>query len=105
MIEILFDQHKRQYALDSFVLMPNHVHALLRPDPSTLLAGIVQRWKTCSAQRINTFTGGAGRFWMPEYFDRAVRHEEGLFRYRRYIREDPAKARLKVGEYTFWSAG
>ncbi len=41
--------HEREYNLDTWVIMPNHFHALVEPLESAVLGDIVQRWKGGSA--------------------------------------------------------
>src|SRR5213082_2388493 len=42
-----------RYALDSFVVMPNHVHVLVRPREDHALSEILHSWKSFSAKEIN----------------------------------------------------
>ncbi len=52
-----------RYALDSFVVMPNHVHVLFCPFVGRKLADIVQSWKGFSARGINKRIGAGGTLW------------------------------------------
>ena len=45
--------HLERYLLDSFVIMPNHVHALVKPLPGHSLTDILQAWKSYSAHELN----------------------------------------------------
>lgn len=84
-----------RYALHEWVVMPNHVHALLTPHPPHRLGDIVKTWKQFSGLRANRLLRRAGsRFWQPESFDRWVRNDEERARIGRYIRENPVKAGL-----------
>jgi REP element-mobilizing transposase RayT len=83
-----------RYLLDQYVVMPNHVHAILTPTLDHTLSEILQSWKSFSAHEINTLLGREGRLWMDESFDHIVRTERQLLFYRNYIRENPRKARL-----------
>src|SRR5881275_3147381 len=42
-----------RYALDSFVVMPNHVHVLVQPHEDNALSEILHSWKSFSAKAIN----------------------------------------------------
>lgn len=88
-----------RYALDSFAVMPNHVHALLQPTGEWEITKIVASWKKYSALRINRLLGREGSFWQRESFDHIVRDRDQLERLKRYIEENPRKARLREGEY------
>ena len=96
------DIHNR-YILDEFVVMPNHVHALLIPQDEHIVEAILHSWKSYTANKINDVIGASGTFWMDENFDHAVRSWEQLERFRRYIRENPGKARLHEGLFLLGS--
>jgi len=82
----------KRYDVDAFVLMPNHVHALIKPalgyDLSTILQGI----KGVSANRCNKLLGFETAFWMDESYDHVVRDAQELAAFRNYIACNPAKA-------------
>ncbi len=86
-----------RYILDAFVIMPNHVHVLLKPLPGFTLEGILHSWKSYTAKTINEHLGRSGRLWEHESFDHLVRSEAHLARFRRYIEENPARAGLRDG--------
>jgi carbamoylphosphate synthase large subunit/REP element-mobilizing transposase RayT len=88
-----------RYHLDAFVVMPNHVHALVQPLPGYALKDVVRSWKGYTARQINKTLGRSGTVWMQESFDRIVRDWESLVRCRDYIGRNPEKARLSAGEF------
>jgi REP element-mobilizing transposase RayT len=88
-----------RYALGDFVIMPNHLHVLVTPAPGHELSEIVRSWKTYTARQINGLLGRSGAFWQAETYDHIVRSEEQLAHYRRYIVENPVKAKLRDGAY------
>lgn len=88
-----------RYHLDAFVIMPNHVHAILQPLPGHSLADILRSWKGFTARTINRLLGRTGTLWMEESFDRIVRDFDDLARYRDYIAGNPEKANLRSGEF------
>jgi REP element-mobilizing transposase RayT len=79
--------------------MPNHVHLLVKPSLEDSLSRILHSWKSYTAKQINLISGGAGQFWMDESFDHLVRDRADLESFRAYIRDNPGRARLTVGEY------
>ncbi len=84
------------YSLDTFVVMPNHVHVLVAPAPLQSLNKILRTWKSVSAHRINKTLNQYGPFWQEESWDHIVRSPAHLEKYRKYIRENP-DALPKVG--------
>jgi len=88
-----------RYELDAWVVMPNHVHGLLCPLGGHALEKILHLWKSLTAHELNKLFSRAGALWQRESYDHIVRSEEQFARDRRYIRENPLKAKLREGEY------
>ncbi len=82
------------YDLHAWVVMPNHVHVLLTPDPSRTLAYVVNRIKGATSRAINLARGSAGTFWQADYFDRFIRDADHFRRVAEYIHGNPIKAGL-----------
>ena len=83
-----FDRDR--YELQSWCVMPNHVHALLYIERGDDVPKIVHSWKSWTAHQI-----GRGVIWQREYFDRVIRSPQELSNTRQYIRDNPAKAGLR----------
>lgn len=62
----------------------------------------VESWKKWSAMKINQSLGRSGRFWQDESFDPLVRNEASFGMFRRYIADNPVRARLRKGEFVAW---
>jgi putative transposase len=90
--------------LDCYVVMPNHVHAVVRPlQPATdSLEKILRSWKGASSRWINELLGQSGALWQRESFDRIIRDEEHLWRVVQYIGSNPRKAGLAATEFSLW---
>ena len=86
---VLIFFHGQRYALGEYIVMPNHVHALVRPLDDHRLDGILHSWKSFSANQINKMSGSRGRVWHPESFDHIVRSAAQLERFEQYIRDNP----------------
>ncbi len=102
---LLFFAGKR-YELHAWVVMPNHVHALITPLEGVQLARIVHSWKSFTSKRANRILGTRGAFWQREFHDRFIRDEGHFLDVRGYIEENPVVAGLcsKREEWTFSSA-
>ena len=85
-----------RYELDEWVVMPNHVHVLVKPLGKHQLAGILHSWKSFSSNQINRTLQQAGKFWQKEYYDHIVRDIDELIRIRKYIHNNPEKAGIHV---------
>jgi REP element-mobilizing transposase RayT len=92
------------HELGCYVIMPNHVHAVVRPlQPNCApLETILQQWKGGSARGINERLGRAGILWQQESFDRIIRDAEHLYRAVQYIGRNPSKAGLQPHDVTLW---
>jgi len=96
----------RQYELDAFVVMPNHVHLLITPTIG--LPKLTRSLKGITAKRANQFLGLTGEaFWQQESYDRLVRDRAELGRIRGYIEQNPVRAGLvrQAAEFRWSSAG
>ena len=95
-----------KYELHAWVIMPNHVHALIAPTAGNPLADIVHAWKSWTAKAINRRRGERGKIWQSEYFDRYVRDERHFAATVAYIEENPVKAGLAAqpADWRFGSA-
>ena len=91
-----------RYDLDSFVVMPNHVHVLVQFRQGYDLSTVSQSWMRYTARQINKEIGRTGVLWQPEAFDHIIRNPEQFEYLHRYISENPKKANLKVGEFLYW---
>ncbi|HRI15610.1 MAG TPA: UTP--glucose-1-phosphate uridylyltransferase [Verrucomicrobiota bacterium] len=83
-----------RYTLGRYVIMPNHVHALVRPLMEHSLSDALQGWKSVSAHNVKKKFGGNRLQWQDESFDHIVRDETQLERFERYIEQNPVRARL-----------
>ena len=83
-----------RYDLAAWVVMPNHVHLLIKPRPEQSLSTIIQGMKSASARKANQLLGTEGSFWMEEYYDHLVRDSDDFFNQLNYIRNNPEKAKL-----------
>ena len=100
--------HYARIELDTFIVMPNHVHGIivivdhrdtvgagLRPAPTKTQHGlpeIVRAFKSFSARSINKMRHTPGApIWQRNYFEHVIRSEESWNRIRQYILDNPAR--------------
>jgi REP-associated tyrosine transposase len=81
-----------RYRLLAWVIMPNHVHAMVEQIEGHRLDQIVHSWKSFTAKQINRRLNMDGRLWARDYFDRYVRGERHYFNAIYYIENNPVKA-------------
>jgi len=96
----------QRYRLDAWVVMPNHVHAVLWPMPNHALSDILQSWKRFTAREANKRLARTGEpFWQRESFDHWIRSDEEHARCCRYVANNPVKAGLcSAPEEWRWSS-
>ena len=86
------------------VLMPNHLHAIIRRRESAYdLQMILKRFKGRSARWGNQQLQRTGHFWQEDWFDRWIRNETEYNKTQQYIRTNPVKAGLVTNpeDYTW----
>ena len=81
------------------VIMPTHVHCVLKLLKGWQLPIILKSIKSASGFQANKILGKTGPFWQTESYDHIVRSEKQYEHFMRYIRENPLKAGLKEGAY------
>jgi len=91
--------------LDEFIIMPNHIHGIIRitgaglkkraglepaPTDTITVSEIVRQLKTFSARRINAQQNSVGQpVWQRNYYEHIIRDDTSLYYIRKYIRENP----------------
>jgi len=90
----------------AFVLMPDHLHWLIRLDGGEL-SRVVGDFKANAAKAVNRRRGMAGlALWQHGFHDHALRREDDLAASARYLVANPLRAGLvkRVGDYPHWDA-
>ncbi|MFB3066201.1 MAG: transposase [Planctomycetota bacterium] len=88
-------------SLDSFVVMPNHLHGIvvLHDSSPSGLADVVRWFKTMTTneyiRRVHEaeWARFPGRLWLRGYYDHVIRHSRVLDATRAYIRSNPGRSR------------
>jgi REP element-mobilizing transposase RayT len=90
----------------AWVLMPDHLHALLQLGMRDELSMVVNRLKSATARNANRALRRTGTVWAKAFHDHALRKEEDLQEVARYIVANPLRAGLvtHIGDYPFWNA-
>ncbi|MFZ2632555.1 MAG: transposase [Desulfosalsimonadaceae bacterium] len=103
--ESLWFGHGQRYALEAYVIMPDHVHLLIQPINDWGLSKILQGLKGFTAREINKVLGRKGSFWQDENFDHLIRNARDWLDKFDYIHNNPVKAGLvdKPQDYPFSS--
>jgi len=95
-----------------FVLMPNHVHAVLWFPEAGQLSSFMHEWKRQSSLNIRQWyrenadhyllaSGEGGRFWQPKYYSFEIYGREKLEEKLTYLHHNPVRAGL-VERATDW---
>jgi putative DNA methylase len=83
----------RDYQMQAWVIMPNHIH-LVVDVWDVPLAKLINHWKGKSSRLANQLLRRGGKFWQADYYDIVVRDEAHLQRAIRYTEQNPVKAFL-----------
>jgi putative transposase len=77
-----------------FVVMPDHVHLLIRVGPGISIEKAMQFIKGGFSYRLRKELGCAGEVWQRGFSEVRVEGEENLRRHREYIAQNPVRAGL-----------
>ena len=97
---------RSQVALDEFIVMPNHFHAIVTlkssrrgvwhtpsekfQSPSQTLGAIVRGFKAATTKRINEFRQTPGALvWQRNFYEHVIRNENELDCIRQYVVNNP----------------
>jgi REP element-mobilizing transposase RayT len=91
-----------RYELRAWVVMPNHVHAVVWPKPPHTLSKILHGWKSFTAHELNKLLSKkAVSFWQSESYDHLIRNDDDFHRCCQYTLMNPVNAGL-CAEYHLW---
>ncbi len=82
------------YLLHEFVVIPDHLHLLVTPGPTTSLEKTVQLIKGGSSHRIHKERNQKMEIWQEGFYDWTIRDENDWQTKVDYIRMNPVRAKL-----------
>ena len=97
-VDSLLHFQGERYQVDCLVVMPNHVHLIAQFAKEYPLRKQSAGWLRYSARKINEILGRRGPFWQAEPFDHLIRSPSQFQYLRRYVADNPAKAKLRASE-------
>lgn len=92
------------FRIESFCIMNNHVHLVVKPGIDEDLSRIMQWINGVFAVRFNRMMGISGRFWGQRFYSRIIQRLKDFLRTLEYIEENPVRANL-VRYATDWLYG
>jgi len=95
------DREGNSIELDAAVVMPDHVHMILRLIGDEDLSDVLRMIKGRAARLVNQFLIRKGPLWIEESFDHVIRYEEEFQDKLEYVRQNPVKRGLvaQPGDY------
>ncbi|MGN8345684.1 REP-associated tyrosine transposase [Pseudomonas sp. SMV71] len=89
----------------AWVVMPDHLHWLVQLE-KVPLTQVMQTVKSRSTLAVNRAMNRNGAFWQSGFHDRAIRDNQDLLPFARYIIASPLRAGLvkRIGDYPLWDA-
>lgn len=91
---IEFRQHRGDWFVDLWLLMPDHLHALVRFADHLNYVKAIANWKEVIAKRTEVH-------WQRDFFDHRLRSPQGCAGKEAYIRENPVRRGL-IGNAADW---
>jgi putative transposase len=86
---------KKSFWLFGYVVMPDHVHLLIRPRENDL-SSAMRKVKAAAGTRIMSRRKKLGSLWQPKYFDHIIRRVRDFWEKLEYIHKNPVEAGLVV---------
>ncbi len=99
---VLLSFQCQHYRLFAWVIMPNHIHTLVRLCYDWSMPRMVKYWKSVTTHAVNASLQRTGQLWHRDYYDRYIRDEQHLLLATRYIHSNPVRAGL-VGQASDWT--
>jgi putative transposase len=100
--EVRRDTNLELYA---WVVMPDHVHLILRTAPPLTMGRAMQLMKGRFANRYNGFLGRKGPVWQDRYHARVLTSDKALTAAIEYVHHNPVAAGFVVAPEDFpWSS-
>ncbi len=87
-------KYKFAFESDTFVIMGNHFHLLIKPHHSEKLSKIMQWIMSVYAMAYNRLTGRTGHFWGSRFFSRIITTFDEYSHIFQYIELNPVKEGL-----------
>jgi putative transposase len=91
----------KRFRLHDFVIMPNHLHALLTIEAGESVERAMQFIKGNFSFRLKKEPGYLGEVWQRGFSEIRIDEKEGFRRYRDYIAQNPVKAGLAPSSEEF----
>ncbi len=89
----------------AWVVMPDHVHLVLRVSPPLAMGRFMQLMKGRFAKRYNEFQSGQGRVWQDRYHARVLASERAVAAAIEYVHHNPVAAGLVTSQEEYrWSS-
>ncbi|MEM9280206.1 MAG: transposase [Verrucomicrobiota bacterium] len=82
-----FYHDRKRWYVHLFLIMPDHIHALITFGYEEKMSKLVAQWKSYTAKE-------AGIRWQQDFFDHRLRSNESMSEKARYVRENPVRAGL-----------
>ena len=99
------NRKKRRLLLHEFVIMPNHFHLLLTPNPVVPLEKALQFIKGGFSFRAKRELHWDLEIWQPSFVNHRIRDAEDYKQHRAYIWQNPVRAGLAESPELFpWSS-
>jgi putative transposase len=97
-LDVLFtDRAKGRYALHAFVIMPDHLHAILTPSHNVSLEKAMQFIKGGFSFRLKSKLD----VWTKSFNETQITSYEKLKSIRNYIEQNPVRAGLVISAHTY----
>ena len=78
----------------AMVLMPDHLHMIIRLGNQASLSQVIKLFKGRTAHDFNQRRQASGSIWYKSFHDRMIRSSQSLAAWHRYVLRNPVRAQL-----------
>jgi carbamoyl-phosphate synthase large subunit len=89
-----------RYRLHAWVVMPNHIHAVIEPAEGFRLAEVLQLWRQSIDKKVGLARRHEEPLWEPEFYSSRILSQEDYERYVSEVLDDPAEGGLQGWPWT-----
>jgi putative transposase len=86
-----------RFRLAALVILPDHWHALIRPDDGAVIEDVVRAVKRNTLKKL----GHKKTFWQSRFLDHRIRNGEDFEQHAQYIRKNPIKHEMTETPETY----
>ena len=96
MVTMQFYKYYLDYKIYAFVIMPDHIHAIIQPREEFNISVIMNKIKGNFGNNYNKIVGKQGKVWQSRFYDEGITNMKELMEKIQYIHNNPVRRYSRV---------